>query len=50
MRPSTILCLGKRNDGVDRSIEDTFKNIKQFLETAQPQSWKNQRPELAALA
>ncbi|MFA5866253.1 MAG: transposase [Phycisphaerae bacterium] len=31
------------------SIEDTFKNTKQFLGAEQPQSWKNQGPERAAV-
>ena len=30
------------------SIEDTFRNVKQFLGSNQPQSWKRQGPERAA--
>jgi hypothetical protein len=30
------------------SIEDTFRNVKQFLGGQQPQSWKHQGPERAA--
>jgi hypothetical protein len=30
------------------SIEDTFRNVKQFLGAQQPQSWKHQGPERAA--
>ena len=31
------------------SIEDTFKNTKQFLGAQEPQSWKRQGPERAAV-
>jgi hypothetical protein len=31
------------------SIEDTFKNIKQFLGSEEPQTWKGQGPERAAV-
>ena len=31
------------------SIEDTFKNTKQFLGGQEPQTWKGQGPERAAL-
>jgi hypothetical protein len=30
------------------SIEDTFRNVKQFLGGQQPQSWRHQGPERAA--
>jgi hypothetical protein len=50
-----VLCTGRRTiTGIIPfasrwSIEDTFKNTKQFLGAEQPQSWKNQGPERAAV-
>ena len=43
------IIVGLPDTAVKESIEDTFKNTKQSLGSEEPQTWKGQGPERAAV-